>query len=59
LLWSISYIDLSLGDQQMAKPNLSSMSIDALLKLREDINEILLGGSLGPKRLEISPTTFD
>jgi hypothetical protein len=25
----------------MPKPNLSSMSVDALLKLREDINEIL------------------
>jgi hypothetical protein len=25
----------------MPKPNLSSMSVDALLKLREDINKIL------------------
>jgi DNA-binding protein H-NS len=34
-----SYIDLSLGDKQMPKPNLSSMSVDALLKLREDIDQ--------------------
>jgi DNA-binding protein H-NS len=35
------YIDLFLGDKQMPKPNLSSMSVDALLKLRDDINKIL------------------
>ncbi len=27
--------------QQMPQPNLSSMSVDALLKLRDDINEVL------------------
>jgi DNA-binding protein H-NS len=31
----------SLGDKQMPKPNLSSMSIDELLKLREDISRAL------------------
>jgi len=36
-----SYIDLSLGEEQMPKPNLSAMSVDALLKLRGDINKIL------------------
>jgi DNA-binding protein H-NS len=35
-------IDLSLGDKQMPRPpNLSAMSVDALLKLREDINKTL------------------
>jgi DNA-binding protein H-NS len=36
-----SYIDLFLGEKQMPKPNLSAMSLDALLKLRDDINKIL------------------
>jgi DNA-binding protein H-NS len=36
-----SYIDLSLGDKQMPRPNLSSMSVDALLKLRDDISRAL------------------
>jgi DNA-binding protein H-NS len=36
-----SYIDLFLGDKQMPKPNLSAMSVDALLKLRDDINKAL------------------
>jgi DNA-binding protein H-NS len=29
------------GRYQMPKPNLSAMSVDALLKLRDDINKIL------------------
>jgi DNA-binding protein H-NS len=41
LLWPVSYIDLFPGDKQMPKPNLSSMSVDALLELREDINKTL------------------
>lgn len=29
------------GDKQMPKANLSAMSVDALLKLRDDINKVL------------------
>jgi hypothetical protein len=36
-----SYIDLPAGDKQMPKPNLSTMSVDAFLKLPEDINKAL------------------
>jgi DNA-binding protein H-NS len=31
----------SLGDKQMPKPSLAAMSVDALLKLREDIDKAL------------------
>jgi hypothetical protein len=36
-----SYIDLSLGDKQMPQPSLSSMSVNELLKLRDDTSKIL------------------
>jgi DNA-binding protein H-NS len=43
-----SYIDLPAGDKQMPKPSLSSMSVDALLKLRDDIDK-----ALDPKASEL------
>jgi DNA-binding protein H-NS len=36
-----SYIELPAGDKQMPKPNLSAMSVNELLKLRDDINKVL------------------
>lgn len=39
------------GDKQMPQPNLSAMSVDALLKLRDDINKTL---TAKPMNYEVS-----
>jgi DNA-binding protein H-NS len=40
VIWGLSYIDL-FPEITMAKPSLSTMSVDALLKLRDDIEKVL------------------